>query len=133
VGDELTGDRLELGGALSARRAVFVSLAEIGGRVSTKEGLKAGRVVLQRKSRVSGPLVGGAVELEDRARADDVYGGSVELGERTEVRRIYAARVRISSGSSVDEVTYTESAEIDPGARLRTPPHKVDALPAFPL
>jgi len=133
VGEELFGDRLELGGALTARRVVLASIAEIGGRVATQEGLKAARVVLQRKSRASGPVVGDSVELEDRARADDVYGQTVDLGEKSEVRRVFAARLRVRSGATVDEAVYTESADIDPGARLRAPPRRVDALPPFPL
>jgi cytoskeletal protein CcmA (bactofilin family) len=133
VGGPFTGDRLEVGGKLDALRAVFVDSVEIGGSAQTREGLKAARIRLEHRSRVSGPVVGDDVQLERGARVEDVYGQRVELAERCEARRVVAANVRVRAGASVGEVVYSGTADIDPSARLGTPPRKVDTLPPFPL
>jgi cytoskeletal protein CcmA (bactofilin family) len=133
VGEAFTGASLEVGGKLEARRATFTDTVEIGGNAVTKDGLKAARIRLRRRSRVQGPVVGGDVQIERGARVEDVFGDVVELEERGEARRLVAARVRVLAGAEVQEVLYSVSAEVDPGARLGAPPRKVDPLPPFPL
>jgi len=133
VADELSADHLDLGGRVTARRAILRTRATIGGGVDTQEGMKSPRIVLRRKSRASGPLVGGVVELEEKARADDIYGDSVELRDKAVARRIFAATVRIHEGAAASEVYFTQSAEVSPGTTVASPPKKVDQLPSFPL
>jgi len=133
VAAELMAHELDLGGRLSARRATFITRADIGGSVQTKEGLKAQDLRLRRKARAEGPLVGGTIRLGEKARAEDLFGTIVELGERATARRIFANTVRLSDGAAADEVTYTGSVDLRPGAQVRTPPRRADALPPFPL
>ncbi|HUJ77444.1 MAG TPA: hypothetical protein VLX64_00405, partial [Thermoplasmata archaeon] len=105
----------------------------VGGAIQTQEGVKAARLRIGRKARVSGPLVGGRVEIDSRARVEDVFGDSIDLGDRAEARRICAANVRLRDDSEVDEVLYTQSIEMGAHVRCRSPPRKVETLPAFPL
>jgi hypothetical protein len=133
VAEAFTGERLEVGGRLEARRSVFRDLVEIGGAATTREGIKAARIRLHHRSKVVGPIVGGDVEIDRGARAEDVYGVRVDVAERCEVRRIVAETVRVLRGASVGEVLYSRSADIHPEARLGTPARKVESLPPFPL
>jgi len=133
VGGTLSAEQVEVGGKIDAGRAVVRGTVEIGGVISTRDGAKAARLRIRAKGRATGPLVGGRVEVESRARAEDIYGEHVELGHKASARRIYAATVRLEDGSEVDEVQYTQSIEMGSGTRCRTPPRKVDALPTFPL
>jgi len=112
---------------------VFSGEVEIGGALATREGLKGSRIVLRRKSRAAGPLVGGDVRLEVKATAEDIYADTVELEEKSEARRVFARRVVLGDGATVDLVTFTESVESGSGARIRSAPQKVTSLPTFPL
>lgn len=129
----MTADNLEVGGSVEAQRARVIHLAEVGGRVTTRDGMKAERIVLHRRSRASGPLVGGRIELAARTVVEDLYGSEVVMDSGAEARRVFAEVVTIGSGASAVEVTYTRSATIHPSARIGRPPLQVSQLDPFPL
>jgi len=133
IGEELTGQRLSVGGSLTARRAVLSGEAEIGGSIATQEGAKAERFRLRHRSKATGPLVGNSVEIESKGRVEDIYGGRVELGRKSVARRIFANVVRLEEGCEVEEVEYVESLDLGRNVRCRQPPRKVDHLPPFPI
>lgn len=132
VEGELTAQEMDVGGSVSADKAVVKERAEIGGRVSTHGGLRAATIVLHRRSRALGPLVGGRVELGPRTNVEDVYGSDVRLEDGGQARRIVADSVTVEAGATVGEVVYTRSATIHPSARLGQPPRKVAQLDPFP-
>lgn len=127
-------NRLEIGGKLRAERVEARERAELSGRVTTRLGLKAGRLEVGEDSRIQGPLVGEEVTLEDDAEAEDIWGGSVRLERKARAGNIYARDVEIARKVRIDgQVSYTGELRVDPDARLAHPPQKVSVLPTPPL
>ena len=101
--------------------------------MSTKDGFKAERIVLKRRSRAQGPLVGQRVEVGAKCTVGDVYGRDVMLDSGAQAGRIFAENVTIGPGAVASEVTFTRSATIHPSAVVGRPPRQVSQLDAFPL
>ncbi|MCI4345966.1 MAG: hypothetical protein L3K07_04360, partial [Thermoplasmata archaeon] len=121
------------GGALTARSVVVSADAELAGSVRTEKGLKARSIELERKSEVSGPLVGESVRLGRKCRANSIWGDTVRLGERCEVERVYGRSVELDDGCHVGEVQYTERIATGAQVSVRSPAEKVSTLPPPPL
>ena len=143
---------LAVGGRLTADRVESSGVAEVGGQVWTKRGLKAREVAVGAGSRVDGPIIGEAIEigkgvvsggfwahastlhtLGHLTRVGDVYGKDVRVERYSQAKRIYGETVRMQAGSMADEVTYSKGADLSEGVHLEKPSKKVDRLPGAPF
>jgi cytoskeletal protein CcmA (bactofilin family) len=103
--------------------------------VRTLEGLKGRLIETGRNFEVRGPLIGGKVELNRNADAEDIYAQELIMEDGSRARNVYAERLRIEDNCQISGVIeYTESVEVGRGLVAKSGgPRKVDQLPKFPL
>lgn len=139
-------------GKLVAERVSAGGHADIAGEVNTQAGLKAQSVLIGRGSKVTGPLVGGEIEVGRETdfgsmwglpwwrsavgrmtTVEDVHGGTVRIGQNSSARRVFGEVVELKEGSTVYQVTYTKVLNMASKQYLHDPPVKADRLPEPPL
>ncbi|MDG6907316.1 MAG: hypothetical protein JRN20_16205 [Nitrososphaerota archaeon] len=132
VGGVLSGADLEVGGNIRASKGIFSRVAKLSGS-QTKDGFKAAKIELRKGSKCTGPLVGSEVRIGKRSQVEDVYGQRIVIEDGSRIGNIYAESAEIGDECAIVSLVYTK--ELRQGERVdyRSPPQKVDALPAFPL
>jgi cytoskeletal protein CcmA (bactofilin family) len=145
--------RLDVEGRLNADEVVAVDEADVSGELRTVGGMKASSIAVRRGARVTGPLVGGQVEIGEKpgfgqwpsvwsevrgrigqmTEVEDVYGRSVRIAAYSQAKRVFAEEVQMDSGSIAHQVTYTKDLKLTPGYYIHLPPQKTDKLPEPPL
>lgn len=139
-------------GRLVAERVYASGHADIAGEVKTSTGLKAQSILVGRGSKVTGPLVGGEVEVGRETdfgsmwglpwwraatgrmtTVEDVHGQTVHIGPYSSAERVFGEVVELKEGSTVYQVTYTKDLRTSGKPRLHDPPVKSDRLPEPPL
>ena len=113
---------------------------EIGGAILTKNGVKAGSIVIGDRGRVRGPLFGcqgghpeckHSVRIGEKADVEAVYGKTVTLEEKSRATLVHGVDVRIEPGCRIlGEVLYSGSLDADEGVLFTVSPKKVESLPA---
>jgi cytoskeletal protein CcmA (bactofilin family) len=133
IGGLLTGRDVEVGGILKASKGVLQGRVVIGGRVETRDGLKAETVELGRGARCTGTLVGSRIHLERMSHVQDVYCRDLVAEAGTRLGTVFAEDAEMGDNCVVGRLVYT--GELREGSRViyRVPPEKVDKLPPFPL
>ncbi|MGA2663472.1 MAG: polymer-forming cytoskeletal protein [Nitrososphaerales archaeon] len=138
-------------GRLTAEHVTAAGHVDIAGEVNTAAGLKAGSVLVGRSSRVTGPLVGGEVEVGRETdfgsmwglpwwrsavggttRVEDLYGTTVRIWPNSSVGRVFGEVVELREGTVARRITYTSDLKLS-GGRVHDPPVKAEKLPDPPL
>src|SRR5208283_787281 len=145
--------KLTVEGRLSADRAIVTEEADVSGELRTVLGMKSSTITVRRGARVTGPLVGGQVEVGEKpgfgqwpsvwsemrqgvgqmTHVEDVYGRSVRIGAYSQAKRVFAEEVQMENGSVADQVTYTRNLKLTPNHYIHQPPQKTAKLPDPPL
>ncbi|RKX41908.1 MAG: hypothetical protein DRP27_10155 [Thermotogae bacterium] len=119
---------------MEAEGVIVEEDAEIGGRMTTVKGLKARRIRIGRRSRVSGPLIGEHVRIERGAEVGDVYAKVLVMGRDSSAENLYIERGKINRGCRIyGSIKYLEDVKVDREAEVSEAPEKVHSLPQPPL
>jgi predicted acyltransferase (DUF342 family) len=129
----LSGKDVDVGGTLRASKGVLSGSARIGGLVETAGGLKAAVIELGRGAKCIGPLVGGRIQIEERAHVQDVYCERLVVEKEARLGRLFVESVEIGDSCVVETLVYTKELREGTGVVHLSPPQKVENLPPFPL
>ena len=150
VGGKFESAHLRVSGKLSADKIDVSEEADVGGKLETKNGLKAKLVIVRTGSHCDGSLAADRVEIGKSsdltygrwgmtlaakwasagafAKAEDVYAKEVVIGPMSRVGRIFAESVKLEQGSAAEQITYSRELKMDFGAAVSQKPIKVDQL-----
>jgi len=121
---------MEVGGALRARKITAEESVEVGGSITTEEGVTARLVEIGRNGDVHGPLKADQVIIGKGASAETVYGKNVLLRSGAQAERVYGENITIEHNCRISgEIQYTSELSIAESVWIAKPPQKVDKLP----
>jgi predicted acyltransferase (DUF342 family) len=125
----LIAERIEIGGWLEATE-IKVEDIEVGGSLSTKNGVRADSITIGDRGRVRGSLFGNMIKLGERCDVESVYGKRITIEERSRAGIVHGVDVRIESRCKIQgEVLYSGSLDADEDVTFAEQPKKVDAVP----
>jgi len=154
---EIEGDfesgRIHTVGKFEAGKITVKEEADLSGKIETRHGMKARRLLVRSGTRCDGALIGEQVEVGKSAdlshgawgsmwatkwpggnsRVEDIYAGSVVLGPSCRAERIFADNVTLEQGCIVHQVTYTGALTTGRCVTIVDPPKKVTELPMPPF
>jgi cytoskeletal protein CcmA (bactofilin family) len=152
---QLTCETVHVSGKLVSDRVIASGLVEVVGEVLTAHGTKGKDIVVGPGSRISGPLVGGQVDVGKEfeigggvwakvwpgalstigkmTRVDDVYGKVVKIWRYSSAKRVFAESVELGNDSYVDKITFTKELKLPSNYRLGEEATKTSKLPEPPL
>ncbi|RLI08950.1 hypothetical protein DRO32_01575 [Candidatus Bathyarchaeota archaeon] len=118
---------VEVGGSLRADEVEATGKVRVGGRLSTIQGVRADYVEIGRRGRIEGPVRARRVRVRELARAEDIWADEITLEEEARARNLYGRRIYIECDCVVTgEVKYVDELVVEEGARLLSPPEKVE-------
>ena len=128
--EEIAAKDIEIGGTARAHKIAAEERVEVGGSITTNDGVTARIVEIGRRGEVHGPIRADKVIIDRDAHAENVYGREILLRTGAIADNIYGQRITIESHCDVSgEVQYTDELRVEEKASLSKQPQKVDKLP----
>jgi len=127
-----SGRSIRVGGVLRAGIQIECPDISVGKTVEAPHVRAVKRFRIGRRGQVRGFIEGGDITIEEKARGETFYGDTIRVEEGARVKNLYGRCIYIERNATVEGVIlYTESCEVERGARLREEPRRVDTLPAL--
>ena len=146
---------LRFSGKLETNKATVKDEANISGKITTNQGLKAKTLIVRSGTKCEGPLIGERVEIGKSADmsygawaptlqskwsigwggavVQDIYANEVTIGPSSKAGRLFSDTVKLEQASVVEQVTYITDLKTDFSVTVREPPKKVTNLPTPPF
>ncbi len=129
-GKLMSSDTIKVGGTLIVDDEIETYRIAVGGRVEAKRINASDGFRIGKRGEVKGPVRSREILVRERARTDDLYGEDIRIEERARVGSVYGKDVYIERDAIVEgELLYTNSLDVEEGAKLRKESKKVDQLP----
>jgi cytoskeletal protein CcmA (bactofilin family) len=121
---------IEIGGVLRARKATAEDRVEVGGSITTGEGVTARFIEIGKRGEAHGPLRADEVIVGKDAHVETVWGKEIVLRTGANAENVYGESVTIESHCHIHgEVQYTRELRLGENVSLTKAPEKVDKLP----
>jgi len=152
IAGALECETLDIGGKLVADRASATNRTAVAGEVRTTKGLKSEALVVGKGSKVTGPIIGGSIDIGSEAdmgslwgipwwqgglgrptAVEDIHGGNIVIRAHSAAGHIFGRNVMMEEGAMAEEVVYTGEVKLPKKYFLQKPPRKVDTLPEPPF
>ena len=121
---------IEVGGVIRSRKATVEESVEVGGSITTVDGVTARFIEIGKRGEVRGPIRADQVIIGREAHAENIYGKKILLRSGAHAENIYGENITIESNCQISgEVQYTIELRMNEHVSLAKAPQKVDKLP----